>query len=384
MVKFARIAIIPLILFISVLSSCSISPDEGSQESIHSITDPYEFSISEWEFDALGNQLWESLKPASRIEGAGVETAREYFDLIRRGESPQTELEDRTESILARQIRSVLIEEGITHPLDAWVPMKVVFPPVNFEFESPPNLLVLSPRDEIRLLKRTPLEPDLTLAEKETIEEQADELGYSSLVASLGGIGFTYPTMVYETGDVRRAISIATEEWFHQYMAFKPLGLLYVLDSVGWRPDYDIITMNETTAGIVNKEIGAKVYQKYYAEWEEIIPAAEPDSNFNLLMREIRIKVDDYLAKGKVAEAEDYMNRMRDFLASNGYHIRKLNQAYFAFHGTYADDPATASQIGQDLQKLRGECSSLKEFLEKVTVMTKPQDLKNALEENGK
>ncbi len=375
---------VALILFTLTLSGCALFSDDNLQQKIRKITDPHKFSILEWEFDTLGGQLWESLKPASRTGSDEIETVREYFAMIRCGQSPEPELEGEVEEILARQIRSVLIEEGITNPMDSWVPMKTVFPPVNFEFEDPPHLLVVSPEDEIRLLQRTTLTSDLSSGEKEEIESQVDMLGYSSLVVRLGGVGFTYPTMVYQTDDIRRAIGIATEEWFHQYMAFKPLGFLYLLDSVGWRSDYDIITMNETVAGIVSEEIADIVYQKHYTEAKIIsLPETlEADFDFSLEMRQIRITVDEYLAEGKVAEAEAYMNERRDFLASNGYHIRKLNQAYFAFHGTYADDPATASQIGQNLQKLREDCSLLKEFLQKVTTMTGSEGLKHTLEEN--
>ena len=385
MLKPARIAILILILACSVASSCATASKNNPQGNIHSITNPFKFSISEWELDSLGHQLWESLKPASQIDLNDTEIVREYFASIRQDESVRKQLEDEAERILSYQIRATLIEEGITNPLDAWLPIKVVFPPVNFEFESPPGLLVLSPRNEIRLLKRTTLEADLTTEEKERIESEVDALGYSALVVRLGGVGFTYPTMVYETSDIQRAINIAVEEWFHQYMAFHPLGFLYVLDGIGWRPDYDIIIMNETTAGIVNKEIGSKVYQKYYAGNEpQISPPVESDFDFDLQMRQIRIEVDKYLAEGKVDEAEEYMRQMRDFLVSKGYHIRKLNQAYFAFHGTYADEPTTTSPIGQDLQELRKMCSSLREFLDKVTVMTSYEDLKKALEETVK
>ncbi len=381
MARFTRIAIIPLTIFALLLSSCALSSDDGPNQDIQAITDPHKFSLTEWEFDTLGHQLWESIKPASRLNANDVETVREYFAAIEHDGYAEAELEDRAEYILARQIRGLLIEEGITNPLDTWLPVKMVFPPVNFEFETPPNLLVVSPRNEIRLLRRTTLEPDLTTVEKEAIESQVDALGYSSLVARLGGVGFTYPTMVYETGDLQRAIDIAVEEWFHQYMAFKPLGFLYALDCAGWRSDYDIITMNETTAGIFCGEIGEKIYQKYYADGEETVLPETSDFNFDLEMRRIRLTVDEYLAAGEVAAAEEYMAQRRDFLAAKGYHIRKLNQAYFAFHGTYADKPTTPSPIGQDLQKLRGQCSSLKEFLDKVTGMTGYDELKNMLEE---
>ena len=65
----------------------------------------------------------------------------------------------------------------------------------------------------------------------------------------------------------------------------------------------------------------------------------------------------------------------RQYLASKGYYIRKLNQAYFAFYGTYADRPAFISPIGLELKELRGQSASLRDFLNMVAAMTSHQDL---------
>jgi len=384
--KRAQLAIVALIISILFALGCTFSSDDDSQESVGEITNPYEFSIPKWEFDTLRSELWESLKPATKADIDDTETVKEYLSSLSSestlNESEIAELEDKAERILAKQIREALMEEGIINPLDTFLPLKIVFPPVNFEFEPPPSLLVVSPRDEIKLLRRRTLEPDLTTAQKEEIELQVDSLGYSSLVVRLGGVGFTYPTMVIASSNIRRTIDRIVEEWFHQYMFFHPPGFLYALDGLGWRADYDIITLNETIAGIVSKEIAAKVYFKYYATEGEDPDASEEDpSEFDLLMWETRVEVDEYLTQGQVAKAEEYMNERRDFLASKGYHIRKLNQAYFAFYGTYADDPATASPIGQDLQELRQQCSSLTEFLNKVKFIKSYEDLQKAVEE---
>ncbi|MDP6043360.1 MAG: hypothetical protein QGI57_02865, partial [Dehalococcoidales bacterium] len=65
----------------------------------------------------------------------------------------------------------------------------------------------------------------------------------------------------------------------------------------------------------------------------------------------------------------------RQYLATKRYHIRKLNQAYFAFHGAYADSPTSISPIGIELKKLRDQSASLKDFLETAATMTNRQDL---------
>jgi hypothetical protein len=97
-------------------------------------------------------------------------------------------------------------------------------------------------------------------------------------------------------------------------------------------------------------------------------------------MREIRIAVDDFLARGEIELAEQYMEQKRQYLASQGYHIRKLNQAYFAWHGTYADEPTSISPIGAELRELRDNSVSLKDFLDTVSHLTSRQDLESIIE----
>ena len=185
---------------------------------------------------------------------------------------------------------------------------------------------------------------NLSLEEMEDIEAKVDKLGVSSLVAKLGGFGGTYPTFVATNASLRFTLDTVTEEWLHQYLVFKPLGFLYLLDLAGVSRNYDIATMNETVAGMVSKEIGTLVCEKYYPQWksgDRQPQEGESEFDFNREMREIRRAVDGYLAQGEIEQAEEFMEQRRQFLLSKGYYIRKLNQAYFAFHGTYADSPTS-------------------------------------------
>jgi hypothetical protein len=93
-------------------------------------------------------------------------------------------------------------------------------------------------------------------------------------------------------------------------------------------------------------------------------------------MREIRREVDKYLALGEIERTEEFMEQQRQYLASMGYYIRKLNQAYFTFHGTYADSPTWVSPIGVEL---REQSASLKNFLDTVAAMTSRQNLRDSL-----
>ncbi|GAI26589.1 unnamed protein product, partial [marine sediment metagenome] len=168
----------------------------------------------------------------------------------------------------------------------------------------------------------------------------------------------------------------------HQYLVFKPLGFLYLLDLTGVSRNYGIATMNETLASMVSKEIGSIVFEKYYPEYENNVnqnQTAESEFDFDQEMREIRKMVDKYLARGEIEQAEEFMEQKRQYLASMGHYIRKLNQAYFAFHGTYADRPTSISPIGLELKELRGQSASLKDFLNAVAIMTSRQDLRDSI-----
>ena len=283
---------------------------------------------------------------------------------------------------MTRQIKETLAEQGIFNPVDKYIKLKIGFPPVNFRLEQPPHLLVVSPRDRIESIRQITLEQNLSLEKVEDIEAKVDKLEVSSLVVKLGGFGGTYPTFVVNDASLRFTVDTAIEEWLHQYLVFKPLGFLYLLDVTGVARNYDIATMNETVASMVSKEIGAMVYEKYYSQYEgdeKQSQGAESEFDFNREMREIRQAVDTYLAQGEIELAEEFMEEKRQFLASKGYYIRKLNQAYFAFHGTYADRPTSISPIGQELKQLRNQSTSLKDFLDTVTAMTSRQDLINRL-----
>ncbi|MFC2022081.1 hypothetical protein ACFLTR_02550, partial [Chloroflexota bacterium] len=124
------------------------------------------------------------------------------------------------------------------------------------------------------------------------------------------------------------------------------------------------------------------IYKKYYSDYKNGAnqnQAGESEFDFNQEMREIRKMVDIYLTQGEIERAEAFMEQKRQYLVSMGYHIRKLNQAYFAFHGTYADKPAFISPIGLELKELRAQSISLKDFLNTVAAMTSRQDLRASI-----
>ena len=50
----------------------------------------------------------------------------------------------------------------------------------------------------------------------------------------------------------------------------------------------------------------------------------------------------------------------------HGYAIRVLNQAYFAFHGTYAESPASSSPIGAQVRRFRQHSESAGDFVLRI------------------
>jgi hypothetical protein len=129
---------------------------------------------------------------------------------------------------------------------------------------------------------------------------------------------------------------------------------------------------------MVSKEIGAIVSEQYYPGYEN---GAQQESgfDFNREMREIRRAVDEYLARGEITPAEEFMEQKRQYLVSLGYPLRKLNQAYFAFYGTYADSPTSISPVGAEMKKLREQSASLKDFLDTVAAMTSRRELSQSI-----
>ncbi len=325
------------------------------------------------EIDRLNSVIQEArARGGSAEEIAPLEEEREAWERERQGS------EDLVENILRQQVEEILVEEGIAFDLPLLG--RQVFPPVEFEFQTSPHLLVISRRDRIETLERISLVPTLRLGEVEELERRTDELGVSSLVVSTGGMG-SYPPIILETSPLPSVIGGVIHEWVHNYLYFYPLGQHY-------SDNQELITMNETVASLVEEELSLLLEKRYYPEIyaqrmevsREVEEKVEPgEFDFNAFMRETRLKVDELLAAGKTEEAETYMEERRKELVEKGYYIRKLNQAYFAFHGSYATAPTSVSPIGGQMKELRERSPGLAHFLRTVAQMKSYQDLLDAL-----
>lgn len=297
-------------------------------------------------------------------------------------EQQRKQAEGLAEAILQRQISVVVGDLGLTlggQPV----------PPVMYHATPLPLALIISPRELIRQDEDIPLVATLEVDEWAILEERIDAaLDVSSLVVEIGGVG-TYPTMVYQTRYVDTLSEIVGHEWVHNYLTLRPLGMLY-LES----PEMRVI--NETTASIAGKEIGRAVLERYYPE---LLPPPSPAPalpaqgvekvvgfDFRNEMHITRLGADELLAQGRIEEAEAYMEVRRLVFWEQGYRsLRKLNQAYFAFHGAYADEPGgatgTEDPVGAAVRQLRSESVSLADFLNRIAWVTSFKALKALLGE---
>lgn len=286
-----------------------------------------------------------------------------------------TAVQPLAEAIVQDQVAAVLADEGFDMLRQAW-------PPVLMHMTPLPTVLIVSPRDRIERIYQRTLAPGLTTPDKEGMETAVtNNLDLSALIVPIGGMG-TYPAMVQETSNLNWLAEVTAHEWGHHWMSFYPVGIYY--------NDPEVRVINETIASLIDREIGAEVIRRFYPELvpppspEPTDPATTPPPptepppfDFNAEMAATRIRVDDLLAEGKIEEAENYMEERRQLFVANGYQIRKLNQAYFAFYGAYADRPgATGSDpTGPMLQDIRAHSPSLRAFMDTITPIRSRADL---------
>jgi hypothetical protein len=209
-----------------------------------------------------------------------------------------------------------------------------------------------------------------------------DQEELSAIVENIGGLS-TFPNMI-ATYDLRTTIDIAGHEWLHSHLFFQPLGRSIHKDS-------NMNIINETTANIFGEELSNLIYAQLTGENPQKSVVGQGETNecpkelfcFNEEMRKTRLMADALLEKGQIEETEAYLEKQRQKFVDNGYAIRKLNQAFFAFHGTYSDSPTSISPINNQLMQLRKASSSLSDFIRKVEGIYNHEQFLKLLEENG-
>jgi hypothetical protein len=394
------------LLCLASLLSHSVPQLNDPLERVRRFTRPIEFEFVGWTVDAAARRWTQSALGSSGYLGdldrhnlvqeflevvaergewerrltellAGDATANESdLNLVRatlaRVRSREAQLEPVVEAITQEQTAVVLADLGLG--IGGWA-----FPPVAFHFSRLPDALIVSPRDVIRQDATVQIQPDLGLERHILLEREVEQgLGVSALVEPVGGIG-TYPTMVQETTSLEFVLEVVAHEWIHNYLTLRPLGLLYDTSP-------ELRTMNETAATLLGREIGGLTAARYFPELRPPAPPpppalpgpVPPQFDFRAEMHVTRLEADRLLSLGLVEQAEAYMEERRQVFWDNGYLIRRLNQAYFAFHGAYADEPvgpAGADPVGESVRELWARSASPKEFLETIAWMNDYGDL---------
>ncbi|MCS7179413.1 MAG: hypothetical protein RML46_08855 [Anaerolineae bacterium] len=295
----------------------------------------------------------------------------------------------RREIAIRQPIAEAIIEEqvGVILAQDASGLLGQPAPPVGIHITPLPYVLILSLRERITVIHQEELAPGLTADRADALEKEIDRsFGVSSLVVPIGGMS-AWPAMVLEFPSLQWWMEVAAHEWVHHYLYFFPLGWEY-------GDNWEARVINETVASIVGQEIARRTLVRYYpdlvppepewAEEEEGAPPPPPppsdEFDFNAEMHETRVRVDDLLLRGRIEEAEAYMERRRQVFWERGYRIRKLNQAYFAFYGSYAAAPVSAAgkdPVGPAVRRIwRSTQGDLRQFLRAVRGVTTLEGLR--------
>jgi hypothetical protein len=404
-----------------LLLGSSVLPPADKLEKVRAYTRGGEFDYIEWTLDALYVKAAEfaSVRVSSLPDSDQEKFVLSYLELVDRIDqvnavieniysnpdikNPKTaalpDIEKRNsllknysqvapvaENILEQQTSAVLKDIGLTF---AGQPI----PPVLYHISPLPKSLIISPREQIQQDANISLKADITLEQMIDLEGSVEKaLNVSALVEDIGGVG-TYPTMVMSTTDLPYLADTVAHEWTHNFLTLRPLG-------VNYETTPELRTMNETAASIAGSEISELVLKRFYPDTlpppvEASTPAASqgtaaappqnapPVFNYRKEMHATRVHVDELLKQKKIDEAEQYMEARRRVFWDQGYEIRRLNQAYFAFHGAYADLPGGAAgndPVGPAVRKLRQQSPSLAAFLNRISWMTSFEQLQKAVQ----
>ncbi|HEY5476348.1 MAG TPA: hypothetical protein VIK11_06485 [Tepidiformaceae bacterium] len=356
---------------------------------------PYEYHLWRWEADTvLGNVFARIGIGPDPVPAASEAALRSYFKLtseLRAAEdapSPDPALIDTltnersnysndVERVLERYITEAVTSAGLDRELPLFSGVSLTWPPVDFKLITPPQLLVRSRRDKVVRSGDTLLRSGLTLQQIENIEAKSDNSTYVSIVVPIGGLA-AYPAIVESDTSYDALVDTSSHEWVHHYLAFFPLGQQFYTGPEGE-------TLNETTANIAGREIGNLIRKAHPltlpAGADGNTPAGPaPTVDFSAEMQKLRQQVDALLSAENISGAEQAMEDERQYLDAHGITIRKINQAYFAFYGTYGDTAQASSPIGPKVEKVWSLTKDVGLFLEVMRDVTSEHDLDIAIQ----
>jgi len=258
------------------------------------------------------------------------------------------------------QIRKLLISELYDQEMDYF--FDIIFPSPEFNVGSSPKLLVTSPRNKIERKEEILLVPSIDIETIEELEGIASNDELSSVIINIGGLA-TYPSIIAEGKSSRELFLTISHEWLHQYLIFHPLGRSYFSNT-------EMKEINETLANIFSKKLLKSLCEKDFEIKNEMCSVSplkdENKFDYREFMKKLRINVDQLLSEGKINNAEKLMNESTLILNNNGIKIRKINQAWFAFNGTYGDSPSSTSNFNDELNNLINSYGTLKDAINDI------------------
>jgi len=258
------------------------------------------------------------------------------------------------------QIRKLLISELYDQEMDYF--FDIIFPSPEFNVGSSPKLLVTSPRNKIERKEEILLVPSIDIETIEELEGIASNDELSSVIINIGGLA-TYPSIIAEGKSSRELFLTISHEWLHQYLIFHPLGRSYFSNT-------EMKEINETLANIFSKKLLKSLCEKDFEIKNEMCSVSplkdENKFDYREFMKKLRINVDQLLSEGKINNAEKLMNESTLILNNNGIKIRKINQAWFAFNGTYGDSPSSTSNFNDELNNLIDSYGTLKDAINDI------------------
>ncbi len=352
------------------------------------------FNVVHWELTRLTGFALNRFSGIFARRAASNDELLRYFDLLRQAraarraafagdatgasraaalqvqaETLRPLVEARFEDAVARAAR----DAGLIERLPVFGGVSFVWPPPAAGLSVPPHILIISPRDHIALESTQLLRSDLSDADAARIEANAEKGGkISALVDQIGGLS-AWPSIVDQDDSPLGVMQTVAHEWMHAYLVFHPLGARYGQNG-------DLTLINETVANLVGRELGSAAFASLGLPAQPQSAANTPPSiDFNKTMHDLRLEVDQLLAQGKIDEAEQRMDATQKLLAANGYAIRRINQAYFAFYGSYGDSPQASSPLGGEIETLRRQSPSLAAFVHRVQNVSSRADLERLL-----
>ncbi len=401
-----------LLLALILLLPRGHSPQGEEEKRLDELSQPWAFDFARWEIASVGRkvayaliapQRWMDEPTRARFVLAYLDDVREAHAHVAAIDRIYTDpdvvdphsaaAEDRAalarlrgrieeespiaEAILGEQVAIVLYDGGFGVAGQ-------IFPPVAGTFTPLPNLLVVSPRARIDRLYQRELITGLTDEERDRIERHIEGAlpTLSAYVTEIGGLS-AYPAMLYESDSLDWDANTMAHEWTHHYLDFHPLGWEY-------SRSFETTTMNETTASLVGEWAGQEVVRRFYAPLlhrEKLLPhplVAPPREegrkrrfDFRAEMHRTRVTVDRLLASGQVEVAELYMELQRRYFVDEGYRLRRLNQAYFAFHGAYAESGGAAGDdpTGPLVRRLWAVSPTPQAFVHRIAPLTRREEL---------